>query len=210
MLSLSKMDLDKIMEIGLNFFHIEFKGKTIEGLLEYAFELKKWNARINLTGLKELDKIACLLLYDAFFLHGHIKEMGTIMDLGSGGGILAIPLALLNENMKIISVDKSLKKIQFQRHIKRILKLNNLSLTQGRSETLPSIGADALIVKGFGSIETILEKGGDHINTGGSVFMLKSKNEHPAEFIGFELKNTIPYILPVSNRESKLIIYKKI
>ncbi len=204
------MDLDKIMERGLNFFHIEFDKKTIEGLLAYTLELKKWNTRINLTGLKELDKIAHLLLYDAFFLHGHIKKMGTIMDLGSGGGVLAIPLALLNQNMKIISLDKSLKKIQFQRHIKRILKLNNLSLIQGRSETLPSIEANALIVKGFGSIEAILKKGGGHINTGGSVFMLKSKKENPAEFIGFELKNTIPYTLPVSNRESKLLIYKKI
>lgn len=138
-----------------------------------------------------------------------MHEKKSVLDLGSGSGILAIPIAILNENFKIISVDKSLKKIQFQRHIKRTMHLKNFVALHGRIETLDPIEADALIVKGFGSIEAILEKGGRHIRTGGCAFVLKGKGEDQIIYQGFELDYVMPYVLPVSNREYRLFVYRK-
>jgi 16S rRNA (guanine527-N7)-methyltransferase len=204
------MELNKIMQKGLNYFHIPYNEKTVNDLCFYALELKKWNSHINLTGLKELNRIVSELLYDAFFLYGYTHEMKSVLDLGSGSGILAIPIAILNENSEIISLDKSLKKIQFQRHIKRTMHLKNLTTLQGRAEALDPANVDALIVKGFGSIETILEKGGRHIRTGGCAYILKGKSEDRIIYRGFELDHVTPYALPGSDREYRLFIYKKI
>jgi 16S rRNA (guanine527-N7)-methyltransferase len=204
------MELDKMMQKGLNFFHILHNEKTVNDLCFYTLELKKWNRHMNLTGLKELNHIVSELLYDAFFLSGYMKEIKSVMDLGSGGGILAIPIAILNEDLKIFSVDKSLKKIQFQRHIKRTMHLKSFEAVHGRAETLDSKKVDALIVKGFGSIESILEKGGGHIRTGGCAFILKGKGEDKILYNGFELNSVIPYILPLSNREYRLFIFRKL
>ncbi|MCX5806282.1 MAG: class I SAM-dependent methyltransferase [Proteobacteria bacterium] len=197
------------MQKGLNFFNIQYNEKTVNKLCSYALELKKWNERMNLTGLKEINRIVSELLYDAFFLYGYMQEMKSILDLGSGAGILAIPIAILNENFKIISVDKSLKKIQFQRHIKRTMHLKNFTAAYGRVEALDSMEVDAMLVKGFGSIEAILESGGRHIRTGGCAFILKGKGEDQVIYRGFELDYVMPYTLPVSDREYRLFVYKK-
>jgi 16S rRNA (guanine527-N7)-methyltransferase len=204
------MEFDKIMQEGLSFFHISYDGEIVNNLCFYALELNKWNGHMNLTGLKELNHIISELLFDAFFLYGYMNGMKSVLDLGSGGGILAIPIAILNENIKIISVDKSLKKIQFQRHIKRVMHLNNITAVHSRAEELDSMEVDAMIVKGFGKIEAILEKGERHIRTGGCAFILKGKNEDPIMFRGFELCHVVPYILPISNRKYRLFIYKKL
>jgi 16S rRNA (guanine527-N7)-methyltransferase len=203
------MELDKIMQKGLEFFHIPYNEKIVNDLCTYALELEKWNGHMNLTGLKELNRIVSELLFDAFYLNGYMQEIKSVLDLGSGAGVLAAPIAILNENIKIISIDKNLKKIQFQRHIKRIMHLNNFAAVHNRAEELDSMEADAMIVKGFGSIEVILEKGGRHIRRGGCAFILKGKSEDPVILGGFELDRAIPYTLPISNREYRLFIYKK-
>jgi 16S rRNA G527 N7-methylase RsmG len=110
----------------------------------------------------------------------------------------------------IFSMDKSLKKIQFQRHIKRALHLDRFSPIHGRSEELTPIGIDCLIVKAFGSISEILGKGGKHIRPGGRALILKGEKEKPAEQKGFVLENTIGYELPVISKSYKLYIYKKV
>jgi 16S rRNA (guanine527-N7)-methyltransferase len=202
-------ELDKIIQEGLNCFHILYDEKTVNDLCFYVLELEKWNEHINLTGLKEVKRIVSELLYDAFFLHGYMQERASILDLGSGAGILAIPIAVLNENLKIISVDKNLKKIQFQRHIKRIMHLNNFTAVHSRAELLDPIEVDAMVVKGFGRIEAILEIGERHIRKGGCAFLLKGKKGEPVLSQGFKLDHETPYVLPICNKERRLFIYRK-
>jgi 16S rRNA (guanine527-N7)-methyltransferase len=204
------MELEKIIQKGLNFFNIQYDEKKVNKLCAYTLELQKWNERMNLTGLKDINRIVSELLYDAFFLYGYMHEMQSILDLGSGAGILAIPIAILNEDCKIISVDKSLKKIQFQRHIKRTMHLKNFTAAHGRVETLDSMKVDAMIIKGFGSIKSILDSGGSHIRTGGRAFILKSKSEDQVIYCGFELDYATLYTLPVSDRECRLFVYRKL
>lgn len=203
-------ELDKIVQEGLNYFHISYDEKTLKKLCFYILELKKWNGHMNLTGLKELNRIVTELLYDAFFLYGYMHGIKSALDLGSGSGILAIPIAILNEKFKIISVDKSLKKIQFQSHIKRVMRLKDFIAVHSRAEALDTMEADVMIVKGFGSIEAILKTGERHIRAGGFAFILKGKGEERIAYQGFELDDVIPYILPISNREYRLFIYRKL
>lgn len=204
------MKTEKNIRDGLAYFHIDYDEKALKGLLYYIEELMRWNEKVNLTGIRDVERAVQELLYDAFFLKGHIQDDQSVLDLGSGAGVLAIPLSIIDANVDIFSMDKSLRKIQFQRHIKRMLHLDRFTPIHGRAEEMAPIGIDSLVVKAFGSIPDILEKGGIHIKPGGRALVLKGEKEKPVEHEGFFLEDTIGYELPVISKSYKLIIYKKV
>jgi 16S rRNA (guanine527-N7)-methyltransferase len=204
------MKTEKNFRDGLAYFHIDYDEKALKGLLYYMEELMRWNEKVNLTGIRDMDRAVQELLYDAFFLKGHVQDDQSVLDLGSGAGVLAIPLSIIDANVDIFSMDKSLRKIQFQRHIKRMLHLDRFTPIHGRAEEIAPIGVDSLVVKAFGSIPDILKKGGIHIKPGGRALVLKGEKEKPVEHEGFFLEDTIGYELPVISKSYKLIIYKKV
>jgi 16S rRNA (guanine527-N7)-methyltransferase len=202
--------LEKIIEHGLASFGIPFNEPVLRALHLYVTELKKWNERMNLVGLKDAESIIRELLYDAFSLDNYTRESESTLDMGSGAGILAIPLKILNEKMQVFSIDKSLKKIQFQRHIQRTLKLYNFFPIHGRIESLEPLDVQSLVAKAFGSIPDILTKGGRHIRKGGHAFLLRGKTKALEDIDGFTLEDVIPYTLPDSIKARTLFIYRKL
>ncbi len=204
------MKIEKNIREGLTHFHIDCDKKAIKGLLFYMEELMRWNKKVNLTGVQNIERAVQELLYDTFFLNGNIKNDHSTLDLGSGSGILGIPLSILNDTVYVFSIDKSLRKIQFQRHIKRTLQLDRFTPIHGRVEETAPVSADSLVVKAFGSVPDILGKGGSHIKPGGRALILKSGKDKPSEYKGFFLEDTIGYELPAISRPYKLFIYKKV
>jgi 16S rRNA (guanine527-N7)-methyltransferase len=202
--------LRQLVEDGLRYFQVQYNEQVIADIVHYVEELEKWNRHVNLTGLKSAEAVVTVLLYDAFFVNRLIKGDRTILDLGSGAGILAIPLKILNSGMSVISVDKNTKKIQFQRHIARRLHLKDFTALQGKIEELDAMEVDALLVKAFGGMEMIFEKGGRHIRHGGRAMMLKTERDEPVDAAGFVLEETIPYRLPLGEKALRIFIYKKI
>ena len=86
---------------------------------------KEWNDQINVVSRKDFDQF-----YERHVLHslGIAKVLnfqpGTeVLDVGTGGGFPGIPLAIALPEVTIISVDSVGKKINFQKHIKRLMKL---------------------------------------------------------------------------------------
>jgi 16S rRNA (guanine527-N7)-methyltransferase len=204
------MMLEKIVDHGLASFDIPFDEPALKALYLYVTELKKWNERMNLVGLKDAESIVRELLYDAFFLNSYVSGSESILDIGSGAGILAIPLKILNKEMRVFSIDKTLKKIQFQRHIQRTLKLDSFFPVQARIESLESLDVQSLVAKAFGSITDILTKGGGHIKKGGRAFLPRGKTRAREDVDGFILEEVIPYTLPDSIKDRTLFIYRKL
>jgi 16S rRNA (guanine527-N7)-methyltransferase len=206
---LNLMALEKIIEHGFTSLQISFDEPVLKALSLYVTELKKWNERMNLVGMKDEEAIVRELLYDAFFLHGYVRGNESTLDMGSGAGVLAIPLKILNEEMRVFSIDKTLKKIQFQRHIHRTLKLINFFPIHGRIESLEPLNVQSLVVKAFGNITDILTKGGGHIRKGGHACLLRGKTQTIEDIDGFDLKEVIPYTLPDSIKNRTLFVYRK-
>jgi 16S rRNA (guanine527-N7)-methyltransferase len=204
------MKPEKNIRDGLTHFHVDCDETALKALLYYMEELMRWNEKVNLTGIRDIERAVQELLYDAFFLKRHTQNDHSLLDLGSGAGILAIPLSIIDANVAIFSIDKSLRKIQFQRHIKRMLHLDRFTPIHGRAEEVGPTGVDSLVVKAFGSIPEILEKGGIHIRPGGRALILKGEKEKPVECEGFILEDAIGYELPFISKRYKLLIYKKV
>lgn len=204
------MEIKKIIGDGLESFSIPTTEEHLEMLAAYIRELERWNKRINLTGIKEAERIIEGLLFDAFFLYSYIKDMVSIIDIGSGSGIISIPLAILNRGMEVFAVDMDIKRFHFQRHIKRMLGLKNLMPLHAKVEELEVVRVDGLVAKAFGSIEDVIQKGGGHLNRGGLAFILKGKKEEPSTFPDFLLKESIEYSLPSSDKTYRLFVYMRI
>jgi 16S rRNA (guanine527-N7)-methyltransferase len=150
------------------------------------------------------------LLYDAFFLFSTVESGASLLDVGSGNGVLAITFACLDENVQVYPVDKNLKKIQFQRHIKRSLKLPRLLPVHGRIETLEPLNVDTVVAKGFAPTTQVLEKVSIHLLKEGRAYLLKGVEGEEAARPGFVLDKTISYRLPQSSKQYRLLLYKKI
>jgi 16S rRNA (guanine527-N7)-methyltransferase len=199
-----------LIESGLASFNIARDEKVVSALDVYILELKKWNGRMNLTGLKDTESMIKELLYDALFLHGFVRAGKTLLDMGSGAGVLGIPLSIMSDKMEVFSVDKSLRKIQFQRHIKRTLHLPRFMPLHGRIEEVNPLEVESLVVKAFGTIGKILEKGGTHLRKEGQAFILKGTREEGEGYPGFELDEIVPYRLPGNEKDYRLFVYKRV
>ncbi len=202
--------LKKAIEEGLSYFRIDYDDARLSQLCLYVESLERWNRRINLIGLKEMEAVVGELIFDAFFLYTWTRDGRRILDLGSGAGILAIPLAILGSGNTVFSVDKSLKKVQFQRHVRRLLELENLSILCGRAEEIEPLQVDVLMAKAFGSVREVVEKGARHLKEEGSLLLVRGKSEKPAKEEGFCLVETQKYRLPEGRKEYQLFVYKKV
>ena len=206
------VNLEKIIRSGLAHFQIDYGQRDVKDLLFLVDELCRWNEKVNLTGTRDPERIAGELLCDAFFLAGYVGTDKSVLDLGSGSGMPAIPLAILKRHLRVCSIDKSLRKIQFQRHIKRGLSLGCFEPIHGRAEEVPSLTVDSLVAKAFGTPEAILKTGGKHIGPAGRALMLRGTNEEepPLRCGEFSLSEALPYRLPGVDKSYKLLIYKKV
>jgi 16S rRNA (guanine527-N7)-methyltransferase len=204
------MSLESLITEGLDYFDISYTPAKVEKLSLFIHELERWNRSVNLTSMRPVESIIRELLYDTFFLRSLIKGGVSVLDMGSGSGVLAIPLAILDEIIEVVSVDGTLKKIQFQRHIKRNLALDNLRLIHGRVESLEPLNVDALLAKGFGSTGLILEKGARHLKETGTAYLLKGRSEREGQYPGFRLERRLDYRLPDNPKAYQLFVYKKV
>jgi 16S rRNA (guanine527-N7)-methyltransferase len=191
-------------------FQIELTPSQIGQLVSFAEHLCHWNRKMNLTGLATEEEIIDFLITDAIFLHSVIHQGKSILDLGSGSGALAVPLAIMDHERKVWSVDKVLKKIQFQRHMKRVLSLSNLDPIHSRIEDIPPAGCDILTAKAFGSVNLILKLGRCHLKDNGSIFLVRGPHEKPVPEDGFRLDRTQFYRLEKAQKTCQLLVYKKV
>ena len=104
-----------------------------ERLAQYATLLLEANRRVNLTAARDVEAIAAQIA-DALPLVPLIEPRGELIDIGSGGGLPGIPLAILC-GIRVTLVDATAKKTAFLQTALRELALDGDAVT-GRAETL--------------------------------------------------------------------------
>ncbi|OGU23675.1 MAG: 16S rRNA (guanine(527)-N(7))-methyltransferase RsmG [Geobacteraceae bacterium GWF2_54_21] len=102
----------------------------------FATELIKWNNKVNLTSITDEKEIAIKHFIDCLHLAPHVLNQDIMLDIGSGGGLPVIPLKIVRPETTMVSVDAVGKKINFQRHVIRLLGLKNIEALHSRIEDL--------------------------------------------------------------------------
>ena len=95
----------------------------------YICFLMDYNQKVNLVSRKISPGGLAQLIAETALLNEYIsRESSLIVDAGSGGGILGIPLALLNTSKPVVLVEPKKKKVEFLREAKEILSLENVEI----------------------------------------------------------------------------------
>jgi 16S rRNA (guanine527-N7)-methyltransferase len=124
-----------------------------EKLLGYLALLIKWNKAYNLTAVRDPDEMVSRHLLDSLSVVPFI-EGERQLDVGSGGGMPGIPLAILFPDMKFTCLDSNGKKTRFLTQVKLELKLDNLEVIHSRAEAFkPQVPFTGIISRAFSSLE---------------------------------------------------------
>ena len=112
--------------------------KTISSLAEFLGLLTKWNEVHNLTAITELEDMIKRHLVESLALASFLKG-NRIADVGSGGGLPGIPLAIAEPDRQFTLVESRSKRVSFLRHVSGVLNLENVIVEHARVEELPAI-----------------------------------------------------------------------
>lgn len=99
--------------------------------------LDRWNRKINLTALQDRDEAIDRLLLEPLAAARHLRiGSGRLLDLGSGGGSPAIPLALALPELHVTMVEIKTRKSAFLHEAVRVLDLTRATVETARYEEL--------------------------------------------------------------------------
>jgi 16S rRNA (guanine527-N7)-methyltransferase len=107
---------------------------------EYLDLLLRWNARTNLTAIRNPEEIVQRHFGESLFASSHLGEQlpETLLDLGSGAGFPGLPIALAHPEIAVTLAESQNKKSTFLREAVRTLGLLNVEVWAARAETFPA------------------------------------------------------------------------
>ena len=123
-----------------------------EKFLAYLELLAKWNKTYNLTAIRDPDKMISHHLLDSLAVLPHLPA-GLLADIGSGGGLPGIPLAIAQPARRVTLNEANHKKAAFLQQAVIELKLTNADVHIGRVQAWrPAQRFACVITRGFAEL----------------------------------------------------------
>ena len=141
-----------IAEMGLD---VTLEAQT--KLLQYLSLLNKRNKVYNLTAVRDPLEMVTLHLLDSLSVLPHVNSK-NLLDVGSGGGLPGIVLAICKPELQVTTIDTVQKKAIFMRQVKGELGLTNLTVVYARVESyLPAEKFEAIISRAFSDLALFVD-----------------------------------------------------
>jgi 16S rRNA (guanine527-N7)-methyltransferase len=117
----------------------DLKEETWQGLEQYCELLRDWNSKINLVSRKDMDRLETKHLAHCLTITKFLRLMPKtqVLDVGTGGGLPGIPMAICYPQAKFTLMDSIAKKVMVVEDMASKLGLFNVSVRRGRVEELP-------------------------------------------------------------------------
>ena len=194
--------------------------QEINSFVLYASELKKWNSKVNLTAITNDKEIAIKHFVDSLSLAPYITDSDRLLDIGSGAGLPIIPMKILRPEIPMVSVDAVAKKIHFQRHIIRILNLQNIEAVHARVEEIRKTHAQSFSIitsRAFTRLDRFVSLAAPLLSEGGMLIAMKggqaegeiTASDEIFESGGFVVTSIHRYTLPLGMGERVLTFIKQ-
>ena len=174
--------------------------QQVEQLIAYVQLMAKWNPVYNLTAIRETDKMVSHHLLDSLAILPTFERVVSeqtlslnnpqIMDVGTGGGLPGIVLAIMHPQWQLTLIDPVHKKTAFLTQVKAQLSLNNVTVINGKVEDLePTQIFDIITSRAFASLVDFIKLSERALKPTGC--FLAMKGVMPTEEID-ALKNAFP------------------
>jgi 16S rRNA (guanine527-N7)-methyltransferase len=147
------MTPDAALARGLEQLGLRVGKDTREVLMGFVSVLMKWNTTHNLTAIRDPLTIVSHHLLDSLAALPHLGP-GALADVGSGGGLPGIPVAICEPNRRVVLNDSNQKKTAFLRQAIIELELSNAEVHVGRAEEWhPAERFPVVISRGFAALK---------------------------------------------------------
>ncbi|MCG2585232.1 16S rRNA (guanine(527)-N(7))-methyltransferase RsmG [Massilia sp. TS11] len=205
--------LGQILVDGLAELNITLSPSQREQLLDYLALLHKWNAVYNLTAVRAPLDMIRLHILDSLAAVPAFQDAHNVLDVGAGGGLPGIVLAICRPDMKVTLIDTVHKKTAFLTQVKAQLKLANVSVVTGRVEQYqPSDKFDVITSRAFADLSDFVNWSQHLLASGGRYIALKGtapKDEQERVPSDWKIKGLQPLRVPGLDVERHLVFIER-
>lgn len=206
---------------GAETFGIRLNEKQAEAFDLYLRGLLKWNQKINLTAIRSEKGIVLKHFLDSLSVYPYLSKTASLLDIGSGAGLPGIPLKIVHPSLEITLIDSVRKKIDFQRHIIRMLGLKGIQAIHGRVQDKDILQGltgqfDAVVSRAFSDLQSLLLLSYPFLKKGGILLAMKGELEKEeirliskGEETRYRLQKTISFLLPGSSFKRSILLFEK-
>ena len=176
----------------------------LSSISTYIDILLRWNARINLTAIRDPEEIITRHFGESLFAARHLFPASSsvssvvqaveLADLGSGAGFPGLPIKLWVPHISVTLIESNHKKATFLREVVRALTLTGVNIQNARAETLPAHSYDVVTLRAVERFEAILPVAASLVADGGRLALL----------IGITQLAQLPAILPLHDVSARL------
>ncbi|MBM3223879.1 MAG: 16S rRNA (guanine(527)-N(7))-methyltransferase RsmG [Candidatus Tectomicrobia bacterium] len=185
----------------------------VEALAQYLDLLLRWRPYLNLTGLRDAERMCEVLIVESLdFLHGGFLRPGMrVLDLGTGAGVPGMTLAICCPEVHFTLLDRSEKKVTFLQRVITSLSLQHCQALSQTAEELarhlaPQDLFDVVVSRGVGSMTHLMRLSAALVTPGGHLILRKpleteelQEAERRGTAEGWGKIETLPLAWPVSS-----------
>jgi 16S rRNA (guanine527-N7)-methyltransferase len=197
------------LQSGLAELGLDLPAEAQQQLLVFRDLLLKWNKTYNLTALRDPEQAISYHLLDSLAILPHVCA-GPLLDVGSGGGLPGIPLAIARPALAVGMVDTVQKKTTFLQQAVIELGLNNVAVHHARVEDMQGQYAQ-ISSRAFAEIPLFISLTRHLLAPGGHWLAMKGQrpdDELQALPADITVHAIIPLTVPGLAAERHLIILK--
>ena len=173
------MDSARLAELLQPFIAVErLDTGLIQDLQLYLELLQRWNARVNLTAIRDPAQIVVRHFGESLFtarVFMHDQQLATapdtLIDVGSGAGFPGIPIKLVTPLLHLTLIESQGKKAAFLRELQRTLSLDRVEVFCGRAEQW-KVSADVVTLRAVERFDRVLPVAGNLVKPGGTLGLL--------------------------------------
>jgi 16S rRNA (guanine527-N7)-methyltransferase len=161
---------------GITAIGLDLDSATQTRLLGYLTLLEKWNRTHNLTSIRGAERMVTHHLLDSLAVLPHLSLRAgeRLIDIGSGGGLPGIPLAIARPEWQVALLDSSQKKAAFLRQAAAELKLANAEVVEARAERFAPVQRfEVVITRAFSDLAQFAATATHLLAPGGRLVAMK-------------------------------------
>lgn len=174
MSNLDRKELSSILVDGIDALGLTMTSVQIEQMIDYLALLFKWNSVYNLTSIRDPKDMVRQHLLDSLSAVYAFKDAKNILDVGSGGGLPGVVLAIAYPNAKVSLIDTVSKKTAFLSQVKTELGLENVTVYTSRVEQLNvEMKFDVITSRAFSELSNFINWSNHLLMEGGQYIAMK-------------------------------------